>query len=105
VNVHLLLETRKDAITAPAAAVQRGPQGTFTYLVDKDNTVKMQPVQVALSQGSTVVIASGLQAGDRVVTDGQEKLQTGSKVAPQSPQQPGGQSRNAQVTAEAGSQS
>ena len=104
VNVHLLLETRKDAITAPAAAIQRGPQGTFTYLVDKDNTVKMQPVQVALTQGNTVVIGSGLQAGDRVVTDGQEKLQAGSKVAPQSPQQQGGQSRNAQVTGE-GSQS
>ncbi len=105
VNVHLLLETRKDAITAPAAAVQRGPQGTFTYVVDSNNTVKMQPVQVALTQGNTAVIASGLQGGDRVVTDGQEKLQAGSKVAPQAPQQQGGQSRNAQVTGEAGSQS
>jgi len=105
VNVHLLLETRKDAITAAAAAVQRGPQGTFTYVVDSNNTVKMQPVQVALTQGNTVVIASGLQGGDRVVTDGQEKLQAGSKVAPQAPQQQGGQSRNAQVTGEAGSQS
>ena len=106
VNVHLLLETRKDAITAPAAAVQRGPQGTFTYVLDSNNTVKMQPVQVALTQGNTVVIASGLQAGDRVVTDGQEKLQAGTKVAPQAPQpQQGGQSRNAQVTGEPGSQS
>ncbi len=105
VNVHLLLETRKNAITAPAAAVQRGPTGTFTYVVDSNNTVKMQPVQVALTQGNTVVISSGLQGGDRVVTDGQEKLQVGSKVAPQAPQQQGGQSRNAQVTGEAGSQS
>ena len=105
VNVHLLLETRKDAITAPAAAVQHGPQGTFTYVVDNDNTVKMQPVQVALTQGTTVVIASGLQPGDRVVTDGQEKLQAGSKVTPQAPQRQGGQSRNAQVNGETGSQS
>ena len=104
VNVHLLLETRKDAITAPAAAIQRGPQGTFTYVVDSNNTVKMQPVQIALTQGNTVVLASGLQAGDRVVTDGQEKLQAGSKVQPQAPQQ-GGQSRNAQVTGDTGSQS
>ena len=51
VNVHLLLETRKDAITAPAAAVQRGPQGTFAYVVDANNTVKMQPVQIALTPG------------------------------------------------------
>lgn len=106
VNVHLLLETRNNAITAPAAAVQRGPQGTFTYVVDDSNTVKMQPVQVALTQGNTVVIGSGLQAGERVVTDGQEKLQAGSKVQPQTPQQQqGGQSKNAQVTGETGSQS
>jgi membrane fusion protein, multidrug efflux system len=85
VNVHLLLETRKNAITAPASAMQRGPDGTFTYVVDAKNTVQMRPVQVALTQGATVVVASGLQAGDRVVTDGQEKLQAGSRVAPQAP--------------------
>jgi membrane fusion protein, multidrug efflux system len=85
VNVHLLLETRKDAITAPASAMQRGPDGTFAYVVDAKNTVQMRPLQVALTQGSTAVIASGLQAGERVVTDGQEKLQAGSRVAPQAP--------------------
>ena len=85
VNAHLLLEKRKDAITAPASAMQRGPDGTYTYVVDSNNTVQMRPVQVALTQGSTVVISSGLQAGDRVVTDGQEKLQAGMKVAPQAP--------------------
>jgi multidrug efflux system membrane fusion protein len=85
VNVHLLLETRKDAITSPVSAIQRGPQGTFVYLVDSNNTVQVRPVQLALTQGNTVVIASGLQAGDRVVTDGQEKLQAGSRVAPQAP--------------------
>ena len=85
VNVHLLLETRKDAITAPVSAIQRGPQGTFVYLVDNNNTVQVRPVQLALTQGNTVVIASGLQAGERVVTDGQEKLQTGSRVTPQAP--------------------
>ena len=63
--------------------MQRGPDGTFTYVVDANNTVQMRPVQLALTQGATVVIASGLQAGERVVTDGQEKLQAGSKVAPQ----------------------
>jgi multidrug efflux system membrane fusion protein len=85
VNVHLLLETRKDAITAPVSAIQRGPQGTFVYLVDNNNTVQVRPVQLALTQGNTVVIASGLQAGERVVTDGQEKLQAGSRVTPQAP--------------------
>jgi multidrug efflux system membrane fusion protein len=85
VNVHLLLETRKDAITAPVSAIQRGPQGTFVYLVDSNNTVEVRPVQLALTQGNTVVIAAGLQVGERVVTDGQEKLQAGSRVTPQAP--------------------
>ncbi len=85
VNVHLLLETRKDAITMPVSAVQRGPQGTFTYLVDDKNTVQVRPIQLALTQGNIAVIASGVQPGDRVVTDGQEKLQPGSRVAAQGP--------------------
>src|SRR5208282_4563405 len=85
VNAHLLLDTMKDAITAPASALQRGPDSTFTYVVDSNNTVQMRPIQVALTQGATVVIAKGLQAGDRVVTDGQEKLQAGMRVAPQAP--------------------
>ena len=85
VNAHLLLETRKNAITAPAAALQRGPDGTFAYVVDANNTVQMKPLQIALTQGSTAVVTSGLQAGDKIVTDGQEKLQVGSRVAPQAP--------------------
>src|SRR5271165_485127 len=85
VNVHLLLETKKDAITIPVSAVQRGPQGTFTYLVDDKNTVQIRPIQLALTQGNTAVVASGLQPGERVVTDGQEKLQAGSLVTPQAP--------------------
>jgi membrane fusion protein, multidrug efflux system len=85
VNARLLLETRKNAVTAPASAILRGPEGPFTYIVDANNTVQMKPVQLALTQGSIVVIASGLQGGEKVVTDGQEKLQTGSRVAPQAP--------------------
>jgi multidrug efflux system membrane fusion protein len=85
VNCHLLLQTLKNAVSAPASAVQRGPDGNFTYLVDSNNTVQMRPVQLTLTQGSTVVVKSGLQGGDRVVTDGQEKLQAGARVAPQAP--------------------
>src|SRR5271165_2781062 len=102
VNVHLLLETRKDALTTPVSAIQRGPQGTFVYLVDSNNTVKVQPVQLALTQGNVVVIESGLQAGDKVVTDGQEKLQPGSRVSVQTP---ANQSKNPQVAEGIGSQS
>ena len=99
VNVHLLLQTRKDAVTAPASAILRGPDGPFSYVVDANNTVQMRPVQVALTQGSTVVIASGLQGGDKVVTDGQEKLQAGSRVAPQAPAR-----QNQQTSGNIGSQ-
>ena len=103
VNVHLLLEKRKNAITMPGAAIQRGPNGNFVYAVDGNNTVQMKPVQIALTQGNAVVVASGVQPGDRVVTDGQEKLQVGSKVSPQAParnasegqEQPAQQSRGA----------
>ncbi len=84
VNVHLQLETRKNAIVVPASAVQRGPQNnTFTYVVTSDNTAQVRDVQVALTQGNTTLIAGGLQPGERVVTDGQEKLQAGMKVEPQ----------------------
>ena len=85
VNAHLLLRTIDNALTAPASALQRGPEGTFVYVVDANNVVQMRPVKVDLTQGSTVVMSSGLHAGDKVVTDGQEKLQAGSKVVPQAP--------------------
>lgn len=91
VNAHLLLETRKDAITAPASALQRGPDGSYVYVVDSNNTVQMRQVKIALTQGTAVIIQSGLQGGDRVVTDGQEKLSAGMRVVPQAPakQRPG----------------
>ena len=83
VNVRLLLNTRKDSVVVPSAAVQRGPQGTFVYLVKPDKTVEVRPVTVALAQGNQSAIAGGLRAGDQVVTDGQDKLQPGMTVAPQ----------------------
>jgi len=87
VNVHLQLETRKNAIVAPASAVQRGPQNsTFAYVVGGDSTVQVRTIQVELTQGHVALIASGLQPGERVVTDGQEKLQAGMKVEPQAAQ-------------------
>jgi multidrug efflux system membrane fusion protein len=80
VNIRLLLDVRKDAIVIPSVAVQRGPQGSFVYLVKPDKTVEVRPVTVALSQTSQSAIGSGLEAGDVVVTDGQDKLQNGTKV-------------------------
>jgi multidrug efflux system membrane fusion protein len=80
VNLRLLLETRKNSIVVPAAAVQRGPQGTYVYVVKPDKTVELRPVTVAISQNNMTAIATGLSANDLVVTDGQDKLHAGSMV-------------------------
>lgn len=85
VNAHLLLETRKGVTVVPAAAIQRGPQGgAFTYLVKADKTVEVRPVKVAFTQANLTAIDSGLAPGELVVTDGQDKLQGGSRVEPHS---------------------
>jgi multidrug efflux system membrane fusion protein len=80
VNANLLLETRKNSTVLPTAAILRGPQGTFVYLVKSDKTVEARAVTVSIAQGNNTAIASGLNPGDTVVTDGQDKLQTGSKI-------------------------
>ncbi len=84
VNANLLLETRKGSTVLPAAALLRGPQGTFVYLVKPDKTVEARPVTVAITQGNVAAVSSGLNPGDVVVTDGQDKLQTGSTIEPRS---------------------
>lgn len=84
VNANLLLETRKNSTVVPTAAILRGPQGTFVYAVNGDKTVQDKPVTVALTQGDTTIITDGVNAGDSVVTDGQDKLQRGSHIEPRS---------------------
>jgi multidrug efflux system membrane fusion protein len=85
VNADLLLETRKNSTVIPTAAILRGPQGTFVYLVNPDKTVQDRAVTVSLTQGDTTVITGGLNPGDTVVTDGQDKLQRGSRIEPRNP--------------------
>jgi membrane fusion protein, multidrug efflux system len=80
VNIRLLLEIRKDSTAVPAAAVQRGPQGTYLFVVKSDNTVDVRPVTIAFTQDNVSVIASGISPSEVVVTDGQDKLQQGSKI-------------------------
>jgi multidrug efflux system membrane fusion protein len=84
VNANLLLETRKNSTVVPTAAILRGPQGTFVYAVNSDKTVQDRVVTVALTQGDTTVVTAGLNPGDTVVTDGQDKLQRGSRIEPRS---------------------
>jgi len=80
VNTRLLLDVRKNSTIIPAAAVQRGPQGTYVYAVKSDNTVELRPVTISFTQDNISVIASGVSPNDVVVTDGQDKLQEGSKI-------------------------
>lgn len=95
VNVHMLVDVKKDLVIVPTAAIQRGPQGTYVYVVQSDNTVKIQSVTIALSAGNNTGLSAGLSAGDVVVTDGQDKLQEGSKVNPTTSPTGGANSQNA----------
>jgi multidrug efflux system membrane fusion protein len=110
VNVHLILEQRKNAIVVPAAAVQHGTDNDYVWLVKPattsalphqanesasggkgaankngssvgSGTVVMQPVDIDTTQGSMVILKSGLEANQEVVVDGADKLQNGSKVS------------------------
>jgi multidrug efflux system membrane fusion protein len=80
VNVRLLVDTLKDAVTVPTAAVQRGPNGTFVYRVNDGDTVSVRPVRVALQDDVRAVIAEGVTPGERVVTTGFAQLSDGSRV-------------------------
>ena len=80
VNAKLLVNTLHNAILIPAAGLQRSQQGLFVYVVKPDQTVQMRSVTVGATQGDVIAIATGLAAGDLVVTDGVDKLQQGSHV-------------------------
>ena len=80
VNVRLLVDTVKDATVVPVAAIQRGQPGTFVYLVQPDDTVKIQVVELGVTDGEKQQITSGLQVGDQVVIDGTDRLRDGAKI-------------------------
>ena len=80
INVWLLLDTRHDGLTVPAAAVQQGPQGSYVYVINSDNTVAVRDVKITQVSGGEALIDSGLAANEQVVTDGQYKLQVGTHV-------------------------
>ncbi|MCL7463149.1 MdtA/MuxA family multidrug efflux RND transporter periplasmic adaptor subunit [Pseudomonas sp. NW5] len=80
VNVRLRVDTLEQVLLVPSAAVQFGNAGTFVYVVDAENQVSLRPVQVAVAEGERSVIASGLEAGERVVIEGTDRLREGSRV-------------------------
>jgi len=81
VRARLLLATRTGVLSVPAPAVQRGPQGTFVYVVLPDQTAALRPVEVETVQDQWAVLKKGIQAGDQVVVEGQNQLKPGAKVA------------------------
>jgi multidrug efflux system membrane fusion protein len=80
VNVRLLSTIRRGATTVPATVVQRGPQGTYAYVIKDDLTVEQRPIRVARQEETKAIIEEGLTPGERVVVDGQYRLQPGSKI-------------------------
>jgi multidrug efflux system membrane fusion protein len=80
VNVQLLIDTLREVVVVPTAAVQRGPSGTFVFVVQPDNKVAVRLVTVAQQNETQAVISTGLQADERVVTTGFARLTSGSEV-------------------------
>ena len=80
INVSLLLETRHNAATIAASAVQQGQKGPYVYVIGSDGTVEMRPVTVAQISDGRALIDSGLEANENVVVDGQYRLQPGALV-------------------------
>ncbi|MGA2109042.1 MAG: efflux RND transporter periplasmic adaptor subunit, partial [Syntrophorhabdales bacterium] len=80
VNARLLIDERKDVLIIPSAALQRGPQGPYVYVVKPDRTASVRQIAIGEVQGGEASIASGLSDGDLVVTDGAERLREGTKV-------------------------
>jgi multidrug efflux system membrane fusion protein len=93
VNVRVTLQTLHAVIVVPSAAVSLGPKGTYAYVVGADRHVVMQPVTVQYNQAGAAVIASGLKAGDVVVTDGQMSLRPGALVGVRSSDRKAGAAR------------
>jgi membrane fusion protein, multidrug efflux system len=80
INASLLLDTRHDAITVAASAVQQGPSGTYTYVIKSGDIAEIRTVTVAQVSGGQALIDSGLSANEQVVVDGQYRLRPGSHV-------------------------
>ena len=82
VNVVLTLYEQKDAVVAPSAAVQNGPNGQYVFVVNSDQTVTLRDIKVQRADGEDTIIASGLKPGEQVVTVGQLRLAPGIRVNP-----------------------
>jgi len=80
VNIHLLIDTQQNRTLAPVAAIQRGAQGTFVFVVNPDKTVSMRTVTTGATDSTNIVITKGLKPGDTIVVDGADRLSDGSAI-------------------------
>ena len=87
VNARLLVNTIQNTVRVPVPAVQRGEPGTFVYVIDANNTVSVRPVKLGPTDGGYSAVTSGLQVGEKVVTDGTDRLRDGAKVTVPPPAQ------------------
>jgi multidrug efflux system membrane fusion protein len=90
VNVRMQLEVARGAVVVPVAAVQRGPAGTFAWVVGSDHLAVQRAVQLERTLGDQALVASGLQPGEEVVVEGQGQLRPGATVAPREASPPAG---------------
>ncbi len=80
VNVRMEVDTHKNVVVVPAAAVQRAAQGTVLYVVKEDSTVTLRTITAGITEGQLTEVLAGLQAGERVITDGVDRIREGAKV-------------------------
>jgi multidrug efflux system membrane fusion protein len=88
INVRLFVDVLRQALVAPAGAIQRGPKGAFVYVLTPETKAAMKPVTVGRQDEAIAVIQSGVEAGETVITTGFGQLTDGSVVRPQTPVQP-----------------
>lgn len=81
VNVHILIATHKNAVTIPAVALQRGPDGFYVWVVKPNDTAEQRPIEARTISEELAIATKGLNAGERVVVDGQSRLDVGTRVA------------------------
>lgn len=80
INLRLHLDTRREATIVPSAAIQRGVQGIFVYILKDDKTVALRPVEIGASEGENVMVDSGVSPGEIVVVEGSDRLRDGAKA-------------------------
>jgi membrane fusion protein, multidrug efflux system len=80
VNIRLLLQVRRNALTVPVTAVTRGPEGTYAFVIGADRVVQKRPIEIGFTNKTIAIVNSGLVAGEQIVTDGQYRIQAGSRV-------------------------